>query len=70
METKRATILKKRIRCLIGATFYTIGTARIGWHLHVAHSPTLIAALLGLLGITIALLAIILETFEGRENKQ
>ena len=62
--------MKKRIRCLIGATIYTIGTARIGWHLHVTDNPTLIATLLGLLGITTVLLAIILEISEGNENKQ
>ena len=58
------------MRCLIGATIYTIGTARIGWHLHVTDNPALIATLIGLLGITIVLLAIILEISEGDEGKQ
>ena len=62
--------MKKRIRCLIGATICVTGIAHIGWTLHDTSNPALIATYLGLLGITIVLLAMILETLEEHENKQ
>lgn len=62
--------MKKRIRCIASAAICVTGIAHIGWTLHDTSNPVLIATYLGLLGITIVLLAIILEISEGNENKQ
>lgn len=62
--------MKKRVRCIVGATICVTGIAHIGWTLHDTSNPVLIATYLGLLGITIVLLAMILETLEEHEDKQ
>lgn len=62
--------MKKRVRCIVGATICVISIAHIGWTLHDTSNPALIATYLGLLGITIVLLAMILETLEEHEDKQ
>lgn len=62
--------MKKRIRCIASAAICVTGIAHIGWTLHDTSNPVSIATYLGLLGITIVLLAMILETLEEHEDKQ